>query len=248
MRQLTKVLFISLVMILPGCTTIDAFLFNANPDGTPIGAPAGESMPVTDQPRLVAADLPVSAADATSGTPVAQSNARIRTEIAAMEGELKAVEDEIARLRAAAPAEAALPPVVPAAATPSVVLWVRLFFKSGQTTLDKDSQKALTDISGKFLANPGKRHIEVRGYCDDTPVGSGKKAKTRHGLDSLAAVSQARADSAAAVMIKAGIAASLIQARGMGATGFLADNDTPEGRDQNRRVDIYLIDDVEAEE
>ncbi|TLS67090.1 hypothetical protein FE236_03640 [Mariprofundus erugo] len=235
--------------MLPGCTTIDAFLFNANPDGTPIGAPAGTSAPVTDQPRLVAADLPAPGPAAEGAGPVAQSNARLRSEIAAMEGELKAVEDEIARLRATAPAEAVLPSPIPAAATPSVVLWVRLFFKSGQTVLDKDSQKALTDISGKFLANPGKRHIEVRGYCDDTPVGSGKKEKkTRHGLSSLEAVSQARADSAAAVMIKAGISASLIQARGMGATGFLADNDTPEGRDQNRRVDIYLIDDAEPEE
>jgi len=54
-------------------------------------------------------------------------------------------------------------------------------------------------------------------------------------------LSQARADMVKDVLVKAGISSEIINARGYGASGFIADNATAEGRDKNRRVDIFLL-------
>jgi OOP family OmpA-OmpF porin len=55
-------------------------------------------------------------------------------------------------------------------------------------------------------------------------------------------LSQRRADSVREYLVSHGVSASRIEARGHGESSPVADNSTPEGRAQNRRVEIAPID------
>jgi len=122
-------------------------------------------------------------------------------------------------------------------------LWIRVPFKAGFTSVDKKLVKPLTDIAGKYLAEPREQTLVVRGFCDAEPIGGyeSKKHKSRHGYNTQLALSQSRARAVADVLIKAGIKSEVIQVEGYGDTHFIADNKTQEGRDRNRRVDVFLI-------
>jgi len=120
---------------------------------------------------------------------------------------------------------------------------VRGSFRSGQTGLTSQTRKSMRRIAKKYLAQPQTQNIVIRGYCDDEPIGgyTGTR-RSAHRFDSQIALSQARADAIAAELKKNGIPAELIQSQGFGATAFIAGNDTVEGRNKNRRVDIFLVD------
>lgn len=59
-------------------------------------------------------------------------------------------------------------------------------------------------------------------------------------------LSLSRADSVAEHLVSTGADASKIETLGLGPTSPIASNDTREGREQNRRVDIYVIAEVRA--
>ncbi|PJA30892.1 MAG: hypothetical protein CO187_10970 [Zetaproteobacteria bacterium CG_4_9_14_3_um_filter_53_7] len=211
-----KILFVVLLLpLVSSCTTIDEFLFDAHPDGTPVshdraGASTVASATVSEDPALEA------------------EKARA-AEAAVREAEAR---------RAAAESKKQ-PPV---AEVPNEQLWVRVAFKPGQTVLAKDARAALTDAAGKFLSLNSGQSIAVRGYCDEEPIGGyDGKQKSSHKYDSQLALSQARADAIKDVLVKAGIASDRVTAAGFGATEFIADNATVDGRNKNRRVDIYLL-------
>ena len=54
-------------------------------------------------------------------------------------------------------------------------------------------------------------------------------------------LSQRRAAAVMAYFVAEGIDASRLVAKGYGQTRFIADNDTPEGRQENRRVELHEI-------
>ncbi|RLL50028.1 OmpA family protein [Mariprofundus sp. EBB-1] len=122
-------------------------------------------------------------------------------------------------------------------------LWIRVPFKTGFTSVDQKLVKPLTDIAGKYLAEPRKQTLVIRGFCDAEPIGGyeTKKHKSRHGFNTQLALSQSRAKAVADILIKAGIKSNVIRVEGYGDTHFIADNKTQEGRDRNRRVDVFLI-------
>lgn len=228
MNRVVKTVCLVMILMFSGCAKIDAFLFDANPDGTPLHS----SAPQTVQNQQAA---PVSH---TPSIDDGKTNDELRAQNDAMKQELKAAEDELARLQKMSHK------ALPAMLEPHDRLWARISFKSGQTSVEPKTRKVLTAIAGKFLAHPGKMHLEIRGYSDDEPIGGYKHShKSRHKLKSLQALTQARADAVAAVMIDAGIPPTLVHATGMGATGFISDNNTAEGRSKNRRVDIHLVTD-----
>jgi outer membrane protein OmpA-like peptidoglycan-associated protein len=121
-------------------------------------------------------------------------------------------------------------------------LWQRLAFKSGRTALDKSLVKSLKNTAGKYLAAPCMRKLVVRGFCDGEPIGGyGGKHKARHGFKSQIALSKARAQAVADVLVKAGIKRNMIQVEAYGASNFIASNATRSGRNKNRRVDVFLV-------
>ncbi len=83
-------------------------------------------------------------------------------------------------------------------------------------------------IAGSLMAYPDSR-VEVVGHTDNVGTAA-------FNLD----LSQRRANSVAAVLAGAGVSAGRILAFGRGEDQPRASNLTPEGRAQNRRVEIII--------
>ena len=79
--------------------------------------------------------------------------------------------------------------------------------------------------------------ILVKGYTDNILIGPGLISQ---GITSNLALSQKRADTVMQFLIAQGVEPSLVSAQGFGEADPVASNDTPEGRAQNRRVELTL--------
>lgn len=105
-------------------------------------------------------------------------------------------------------------------------------FEFASSKLKLTSHDELDEIA-EILKEWKNYNIKIEGHTDS--VGS---------EESNQVLSQKRAESAAAYLISKGIAAERIEAIGHGETKPTATNDTPEGRQANRRVEfnLYLSD------
>lgn len=103
-----------------------------------------------------------------------------------------------------------------------------VLFKTGSFELLSGARERLAKVSGIVLAYPGL-HLEVEGHTDS--VG---------GDDYNMTLSQRRAEAVRDYLVQQGIPDGTIVARGLGKAGPVATNDTPEGRQQNRRVELVL--------
>jgi chemotaxis protein MotB len=79
--------------------------------------------------------------------------------------------------------------------------------------------------------------IIVDGYTDNVPIGPGLK---REGIYSNLELSSRRADVVVDYLVQQGVNQNLISAQGFGESNPVASNDTPEGRSQNRRIEVTL--------
>jgi outer membrane protein OmpA-like peptidoglycan-associated protein len=103
-----------------------------------------------------------------------------------------------------------------------------VLFKTGSSELLAGARERLAKISGLVLAYPGL-HLDVEGHTDS--VG---------GDDYNMQLSQRRAQAVRDYLVQQGVPDSAVVARGLGKAGPVATNDTPEGRQQNRRVELVL--------
>jgi len=104
-----------------------------------------------------------------------------------------------------------------------------VFFDTGKATLRVESNKELDDLVD-FMSHQKAIVIEVGGYTDN--VGSD--------ADNLK-LSQARAEAVRTYLVKKGIGQDRIQAKGYGSADPVASNDTPEGKQQNRRTEVHIL-------
>lgn len=102
-------------------------------------------------------------------------------------------------------------------------------FDTGKPTLRPDSFKELNEIS-EFMKLKDDEQYEISGHTDN--VGND---------DDNLKLSQQRADAVKAYLVKKGIAAGRLTAKGYGATRPVADNNTPEGRQKNRRTEVSIV-------
>lgn len=107
-----------------------------------------------------------------------------------------------------------------------------VLFKTGSFELLPGARERLAKVSGIVLAHPGL-HLEVEGHTDS--VGSDEYNQQ---------LSERRAEAVRGYLIQQGIADDSIVSRGLGKTSPVASNDTPEGRQQNRRVELVLSGDM----
>ncbi|HET9280447.1 MAG TPA: OmpA family protein [Candidatus Angelobacter sp.] len=107
-----------------------------------------------------------------------------------------------------------------------------VLFKTGSFELLPGARERLAKVSGIVIAHPGLR-LEVEGHTDS--VG---------GDDYNQQLSEKRAGAVRDYLIQQGISADGIISRGLGKTQPVATNDTPEGRQQNRRVELVLSGDA----
>jgi outer membrane protein OmpA-like peptidoglycan-associated protein len=107
-----------------------------------------------------------------------------------------------------------------------------VLFKTGSYELLPGARERLAKVSGIVLAHPGL-HLDVEGHTDS--VGSD---------DYNMQLSQRRAEAVRNYFIEQGVPQDAIEAHGFGKSQPVASNDTPEGRQQNRRVELVLSGDA----
>jgi OOP family OmpA-OmpF porin len=105
----------------------------------------------------------------------------------------------------------------------------RLYFETGKSTLKAESQEQLKNITAILKAYPNVR-LKMGGYTDNTGDAAVNKK-----------ISNERANAAVQELVKLGVDAKRLEAEGYGPEHPIASNDTPEGRAQNRRIDIRVI-------
>jgi outer membrane protein OmpA-like peptidoglycan-associated protein len=103
-----------------------------------------------------------------------------------------------------------------------------VLFDTGSSTLKSAAREKLAKISGILLAHPGLT-LQIEGHTDS--VGSD---------DFNQQLSERRADTVRDFLAEQGVAASAITARGFGKTQPVASNETAEGRQLNRRVELVV--------
>jgi chemotaxis protein MotB len=112
-----------------------------------------------------------------------------------------------------------------------------ILFASGQAKLSPEGTTALTEVLA--VLEPFKtRRFVVAGHTDTQPIKS--KAFPNNWY-----LSTARAISVLEFMIDAGFPATNLAAAGYGEFDPIAANDTPQNREQNRRIEIILVPNLE---
>lgn len=107
-----------------------------------------------------------------------------------------------------------------------------VLFDFNQASLKPGAREKLSKLAGILLAYPGTYHIEIEGHTD--AVGS---------QDYNQKLSEDRAQSVSSYLSKESIPSDHIRGvRGFGKLRPVATNDTPEGRQMNRRVEIIITD------
>ncbi len=103
-----------------------------------------------------------------------------------------------------------------------------VLFDTGSYTLKPGAREKLAKISGIVLAHPGLT-LQIEGHTDS--VGSD---------DFNQRLSEQRAGSVLDFLAEQGVPASAMTSRGFGKTQPVASNDTLEGRQRNRRVELVV--------
>ena len=101
-------------------------------------------------------------------------------------------------------------------------------FETDGFTLTSGTEQMLTQVANRLKACPDSR-VAVNGFTDNT------------GNDGInIPLSGNRAKSVADFLVAQGVAGDHVTSQGMGSANPIASNDTPEGRAQNRRVEITV--------
>jgi outer membrane protein OmpA-like peptidoglycan-associated protein len=103
-----------------------------------------------------------------------------------------------------------------------------VLFDTGKYTLRPGAREKLSKIAGIVLTQPGLK-LEVEGHTDN--VG---------GVEYNQRLSENRANAVRDYLVQQGIPMSSITAQGFGKTLPVVSNDTPAGRQQNRRVELVV--------
>jgi chemotaxis protein MotB len=112
-----------------------------------------------------------------------------------------------------------------------------MLFRSGSWEMSPQGQDVIAKFASQ-LAPTQRRKVMVNGYTDNQPIG---RALHQAGVTSNEVLSQKRADSVRQYLISQGAKSDMVAAKGWGEAQPIAPNTTPEGRAQNRRVEITLV-------
>lgn len=103
-----------------------------------------------------------------------------------------------------------------------------ILFPTGKYTLNQNAKTDLTAFANSLINNPGT-NVQVYGFTDNT----GSYAVNEK-------LSNQRADAVMTYLVNSGVSPTRLMAQGIPMADYVASNDTPEGRAQNRRVEIYI--------
>lgn len=103
-----------------------------------------------------------------------------------------------------------------------------ILFPTGKYSLNASAKNDLSQFAVSLRNNPDT-NIQIVGYTDNT----GSYAVNEK-------LSNNRADAVRTYLVNSGVSGSRMTAQGIPMDNYVASNDTPEGRAQNRRVEIYI--------
>jgi outer membrane protein OmpA-like peptidoglycan-associated protein len=103
-----------------------------------------------------------------------------------------------------------------------------VLFRSGEATLLPEAQTRLDQVAEALLTSR-ERALVVEGHTDS-------QGGTSNNLD----LSQRRADAVRVYLVGRGYPSTMISSQGLGETRPVASNGDPEGRSNNRRVEIII--------
>ena len=113
-----------------------------------------------------------------------------------------------------------------------VVNMADVLFDFGKYNLKSDAQIKLAKLAGIIQAHPGLQ-LAIEGHTDNI---GGDEANMK--------LSQQRADTVRVFLVQQGLGQNAVTAVGLGKAEPVADNDTNEGRQKNRRVEIIVSGEV----
>jgi outer membrane protein OmpA-like peptidoglycan-associated protein len=103
-----------------------------------------------------------------------------------------------------------------------------VLFALNSANLTPDARERLAKVAGILIAYPDI-HVEVDGYTDNTgPLNFNQQ------------LSQQRADTVRQYLVQQGVSSGLVDSKGFGPNDPIASNDSPQGRQQNRRVNLVV--------
>jgi chemotaxis protein MotB len=119
----------------------------------------------------------------------------------------------------------------------SVNLVEKVLFDSGKAEVKTQGKDVLKKV-GNILKGVKDKEIRIEGYTDDVPIGGALKQRfpTNWELSTQRATNVLRF-----LQDEAGVDGTRLSAVGYGEFRPIADNKTPEGRAENRRIEIVLI-------
>jgi outer membrane protein OmpA-like peptidoglycan-associated protein len=103
---------------------------------------------------------------------------------------------------------------------------LHILYKLGSAEIDEANKAILDDLATRLQTYKDVK-LEIGGYTDATGTATANKK-----------LSQKRAEKVMEYLISKGVEKERLIAAGYGATNFIADNTTEEGRKENRRVEI----------
>jgi outer membrane protein OmpA-like peptidoglycan-associated protein len=104
-----------------------------------------------------------------------------------------------------------------------------ILFDVDSAALRPESRTTLRDLANTFSRYADINYIEVEGHTDSTGTDEHNQV-----------LSENRASSVRNYLIDQGVASNRVEARGYGESRPKSSNDTPEGRQLNRRVEIHV--------
>jgi chemotaxis protein MotB len=111
-----------------------------------------------------------------------------------------------------------------------------MLFPEGGYQLSANGKQALNQYVPQLQGLQNAK-VVVYGYTDNKPVGP---ALQQRGIKDNIDLSSRRADNVVAYLTSQGVNPNAISAKGFGDTHPVALNDTPQGRAQNRRIEIVM--------
>ncbi len=195
-----------------------AVMASGSSDGTQKAAP---------QPPLPSL-RPLTAMNDTS----AQSNAEREAKARQEEQDFRALKRRVDSLAKDAGLEGKVKVTVRRRGLVIQLLTDKVFFDSGDATLKPTARKLVDKIAG-IVASERKHPIVVEGHTDSQPI-SGSRYPSNWEL------SGARAGAVVRDFIDNGVLARRVSLSGFSSQEPIASNSTPEGRAQNRRVEVVL--------
>ena len=113
-----------------------------------------------------------------------------------------------------------------------------ILFPTSSSTLGAAAQSSLTQFAQNVLAANPDMNVGIVGYTDNTPF---KNSTAEQSVQKNQQLSLQRAQAVSAFLQSHGAATSQIkEVAGLGESNPVADNSTAAGKQQNRRVEVYL--------